>query len=160
MRFSATFAAADILQLAKGTSTAALQIQRLESTDLAPKAPTTLPLGFNNKWELELEVALACEGKASERSNSIMQHEALQVMLQKRNAAGDDALVNLAAKALEMLASIGPVQGAPALSAEEGEPDLGAFLTSGEMPHAQACVLYILRTGVIEGLGETGQVRL
>ena len=44
-------------------------------------------------------------------------------------------------------------------AAEEGEPELGRFLSSGEVPHAQACVLYVLRVGIIERLGEAGQVR-
>lgn len=64
----------------------------------------------------------------------------------------DERLVGLAVKALEMLANtgLGPL--------EEGEPELGRPLCKGEVPHAQACVLYILRVGIIERLGEAGQV--
>ena len=36
--------------------------------------------------------------------------------------------------------------------------ELGAGLASGEMPQPQACVLYILRIGVVERLGELSQV--
>lgn len=38
-----------------------------------------------------------------------------------------------------------------------GETELGAGISGGELPHAQACVLYILRTGIVEQLSETGQ---
>ena len=38
--------------------------------------------------------------------------------------------------------------------------DLGTGIASGEMPQPQACVLYILRVGVVERLGELGQVLL
>jgi hypothetical protein len=70
---------------------------------------------------------------------------------------GDDGLlVELAARALEVLGSFQAGGGPAAL--EEGEPELGWALSGGEMPHAQACVLYILRVGVIECLGEAGQV--
>ena len=37
------------------------------------------------------------------------------------------------------------------------EAELGVGIAGGELPHAQACVLYILRTGVVEQLSETGQ---
>jgi hypothetical protein len=68
----------------------------------------------------------------------------------------DEVLVELAARALEVLGSF-PGGGGSGPS-EEGEPELGCSLSRGEMPHAQACVLYILRVGVIECLGEAGQV--
>jgi hypothetical protein len=70
----------------------------------------------------------------------------------QRNEQGDEnVLVDLALQALEMLANI-----TKAPSQSEGE--LGQALTNGELPHAQACVLYIVRVGVIEQLGEQGQV--
>ena len=78
--------------------------------------------------------------------------------MQKENPSDDEGLVNLAVNALEMLASIGGSVPNGA-AAEEGEPELGRFLSSGEVPHAQACVLYVLRVGIIERLGEAGQVR-
>lgn len=62
--------------------------------------------------------------------------------------------MNLAASALEMLGSV-PIAAAPG---EESEPELGRALSKGEQPHPQACVLYILRVGVIDRLGEAGQV--
>jgi len=68
----------------------------------------------------------------------------------------DEVLVELAARALEVLGSLQGDRGSGPL--EEGEPELGWSLSRGEMPHAQACVLYILRVGVIECLGEAGQV--
>ena len=76
--------------------------------------------------------------------------------MQKEEAASETGLVDLAVRALEMLAQVGASPGA---APEEGEPELGWGLASGEMPHVQACVLYILRVGVIEQLGEQGQVR-
>ena len=45
------------------------------------------------------------------------------------------------------------VKGAPA----PAEQEIGAGVASGELPHAQACVLYLLRIGVIEQLSEAGQ---
>ena len=39
-----------------------------------------------------------------------------------------------------------------------GEAELGQGLASGELPAAQASVLYMLRAGVIEALSEAGQV--
>lgn len=50
---------------------------------------------------------------------------------------------------------LGTIQ--PAKAAAGGEADLGAGIAGGELPHAQACVLYVLRTGVVEQLSETGQ---
>lgn len=38
-----------------------------------------------------------------------------------------------------------------------GDPELGAAIAGGELPHAQACVLYVLRTGIVEQLSEIGQ---
>jgi hypothetical protein len=35
--------------------------------------------------------------------------------------------------------------------------ELGVGIGGGERPHAQACILYIMRAGVIEQLGESGQ---
>lgn len=53
-----------------------------------------------------------------------------------------------------MLATIEPSH----LSGDDTE--LGSFLASGELPHAQACISYILRVGIIECLGESAQVFL
>lgn len=52
---------------------------------------------------------------------------------------------------LEMLSTLQPREAAGA------EADLGAGIASGELPHAQACVLYVLQTGVVEQLSEAGQ---
>ena len=46
------------------------------------------------------------------------------------------------------------------LCCSSGEAELGQGLASGEAPAATAAVLAILRVGVIEQLGEGGQVRL
>lgn len=63
-------------------------------------------------------------------------------------------LVDLAIKAVEMLAAVKP-------AADRGgaDADVGAGLSGGELPMAQATVLCILRVGIIERLGETGQAR-
>ena len=71
--------------------------------------------------------------------------------MQKSKPGDDKALVDEGMKALEMLGSVEPSH----LSSEDTE--LGSFLSSGELPHAQACILYVLRVGVIESLGESGQ---
>lgn len=66
---------------------------------------------------------------------------------------GDEKdLVGLALQALEMLGNIQTVQG-------HSDGELGQVFSKGELPHAQACILYILRVGIIEQLGEQGQVR-
>lgn len=41
--------------------------------------------------------------------------------------------------------------------APTAEQEIGAGVASGEMPHAQACVLYMLQIGVIEQLSESAQ---
>lgn len=74
--------------------------------------------------------------------------------LQGSHQGNDRDLIEVAVKALEMLSKIESGQ----LSSEDTE--LGSFLSSGELPHPQACILYILRAGIIEHLGETGQVGL
>ena len=58
------------------------------------------------------------------------------------------------AQAVETLAPVAAAaKGAPA----PVEHEIGAGISSGEMPHAQACTLYLLRIGVIEQLSEAGQ---
>lgn len=64
--------------------------------------------------------------------------------------------MGLAASALEMLAR---VKGPTTSPAEDAEPEIGQPLAKGEQPHAQACVLFVLRVAVLERLGEAGQVK-
>ena len=78
------------------------------------------------------------------------------IVLQAEHPGDDEMLVNLAVSALEMLGSITSV----AAPGEESEAELGRPLSKGEQPHPQACVLYILRVGVIDRLGESGQVSM
>ena len=73
--------------------------------------------------------------------------------MQVEHPGDDERLVNLAVSALEMLGGMTN----PAVP-EEGETELGRPLSKGEQPHPQACILYILRVGVVERLGEAGQV--
>lgn len=68
----------------------------------------------------------------------------------------EDALVGLAVKAIEALAEVGNACGDRLLLGSE--VDAGQGLGSGELPAAQAAILYVLRVGVIEQMGETGQV--
>ena len=58
--------------------------------------------------------------------------------------------MDLAIKTVEMLAAVKP-------AADRGgaDADVGAGLSRGELPMAQATVLCILRVGIIERLGET-----
>ena len=68
---------------------------------------------------------------------------------------GDEGvLVDLAVKTIEMLANVKTPSDKGA-----AEGDVGAGLSCGELPMAQATVLCILRVGVVERLGEIGQVR-
>ena len=82
----------------------------------------------------------------------------LASMQAKRNA-DEPFLIDAAAKLVELLAS------AAANKAGAAAPDSGCGPGNdlgpgqGEMPHAQAAVLYILRVAVMEQLSETGQVR-
>ena len=62
-------------------------------------------------------------------------------------------LVDLAIKAIQMLAAV-----KPAADRGTSDGDSGAGLSCGELPMAQATVLCILRVGIIERLSETGQV--
>ena len=67
---------------------------------------------------------------------------------------GDEGvLVDLAIKAIEMLAAVKPGADRAAM-----DGDSGAGLSCGELPMAQATILCILRVGIIERLSETGQV--
>lgn len=63
----------------------------------------------------------------------------------------------LAGQAVEMLAPVAVEARSAQLMPEQ---EIGAGLATGEMPQAQACVLYMLRTGVIDQLGEAAQRRL
>ena len=60
--------------------------------------------------------------------------------------------MDLAIKTVEMLAAVKPVA-----DRSGADADVGAGLSGGELPMAQATVLCILRVGIIERLGETGQ---
>ena len=62
--------------------------------------------------------------------------------------------MDLAIKTVEMLAAVKPVT-----DKSGADADVGAGLSGGELPMAQATVLCILRVGIIERLGETGQVQ-
>ena len=53
---------------------------------------------------------------------------------------------------VQLVELVGTIKSAPV-----AEQDLGAGIAGGELPHAQACVLYIIRTGVVEQLSEIGQ---
>eukprot|EP00887_Chlorella_sp_A99_P005661 scaffold1.g5661.t1 len=72
--------------------------------------------------------------------------------------AGDPALVDLGLRVVSMLGAACEAAGAaPERPVAGGEGELGLGTGSGERPRAQACVLYVLRVGVIEALGEGGQ---
>lgn len=72
----------------------------------------------------------------------------------------DNVIVNIALKAVEMLASCGGHGHAPSpAAAAAAEGNLGAGISGGELPHVQASVLYVLRVGVIEQMSENGQAR-
>ena len=78
--------------------------------------------------------------------------------MQAKHSADEDFLIKAAAKLIELLASAsGSKAGAAAPDSGCGPGnDLGPG--QGEMPHAQAAVLYVLRVAVVEQLSETGQV--
>lgn len=58
---------------------------------------------------------------------------------------------------LQGVETLAPVAAAAKSAAPPLEQEIGAGVASGEMPHAQACILYLLRIGVIEQLSEAGQ---
>ncbi len=79
--------------------------------------------------------------------------------MQAKSPQDDSISVNLALKAVEMLASCGGLNHAPSpAAAAAAEGNLGAGISGGELPHVQASVLYVLRVGVIEQMSENGQV--
>ena len=53
--------------------------------------------------------------------------------------------------------TLAPIAAAANSAPRPPEQEIGAGVASGEMPHAQACILYLLRIGVIEQLSEAGQ---
>ena len=77
--------------------------------------------------------------------------------MQAKYSADEPFLINAAAQLIELLASLGNRAGsaAPDSGSAPGN-DLGPG--QGEMPHAQAAVLYVIRVAVMEQLTETGQV--
>ena len=78
--------------------------------------------------------------------------------MQAKYSADEPMLINAAAKLIELLASVESSKGS-AVAADSGSApgnDLGPG--EGEMPHAQAAVLYVIRVAVMEQLSETGQV--
>ncbi len=80
--------------------------------------------------------------------------------MQAKYSADEPFLINTAAKLIELLASLGSSRASGVAVSDSGSApgnDLGPG--QGEMPHAQAAVLYVIRVGVMEQLSETGQVR-
>ena len=53
--------------------------------------------------------------------------------------------------------TLAPIAAAANSAPRPAEQEIGTGVASGELPHAQACVLYLLRIGVIEQLSEAGQ---
>ncbi len=79
--------------------------------------------------------------------------------MQAKYSADEPFLINTAAKLIELLASLGSSRASGVAVSDSGSApgnDLGPG--QGEMPHAQAAVLYVIRVGVMEQLSETGQV--
>ena len=79
--------------------------------------------------------------------------------MQAKYGADEPFLINTAAKLVELLASLGSSRASGVAVSDSGSApgnDLGPG--QGEMPHAQAAVLYVIRVGVMEQLSETGQV--
>ena len=79
--------------------------------------------------------------------------------MQAKYGADESFLINTAAKLIELLGSLSSRAGsaAPDTGSAPGN-DLGPG--QGEMPHAQATVLYVIRVAVMEQLSETGQVSM
>jgi len=73
-----------------------------------------------------------------------------------QEGSDESSLVRLAVKVIEALAEASNACGDRLLLGTEG--DVGQGLGSGELPAAQAAILHVLRVGVIEQMGETGQV--
>lgn len=78
--------------------------------------------------------------------------------MQAKYNADEPFLIDSAAKLIELLASVGNSKVAAAAADSGSAPgnDLGPG--EGELPHAQAAVLYVIRVAVMEQLSETGQV--
>ncbi|KAA6419849.1 MAG: hypothetical protein FRX49_10212, partial [Trebouxia sp. A1-2] len=78
--------------------------------------------------------------------------------MQAKYSADEPFLIDTAAKLIELLASLGSTRASGVAVSDSGSApgnDLGPG--QGEMPHAQAAVLYVIRVGVMEQLSETGQ---
>ena len=81
--------------------------------------------------------------------------------LQAKAGADEQQLISFTNRLLEVLstastASLAVRSGSTGSGA--GDPDIGSALASGELPHAEASVIYVLRVAVIEQLSEAGQV--
>lgn len=78
--------------------------------------------------------------------------------MQAKYNADEPFLIDAAARLIELLASASGTKAGAAAADSGCGPGNDLGLGQGEMPHAQAAVLYILRVAVMEQLSETGQV--
>lgn len=142
------------------------------STSLAAKQSIEIA-GTKPKYQQAQEKALAavpdqclavpfaeCAAASDRKACTALSQAWVWHLIQARLACGmDESLfVDPALKPLESLAAACiQANGASEKGFCGTDGELGSGISGGERPHAQACVLYILRAGVIEQLGEKGQ---
>lgn len=81
--------------------------------------------------------------------------------LQAKAGADEQQLISFTNRLLEALSTASTASLAVrsgSAGSGPGDPDIGSALASGELPHAEASVIYVLRVAVIEQLSEAGQV--
>ena len=81
--------------------------------------------------------------------------------LQAKAGADEQQLISFTNRLLEALSTASTASLAVrsgSAGSGPGDPDIGSALASGELPHAEASIIYVLRVAVIEQLSEAGQV--
>lgn len=136
-------------------------VLQLAGLDSKPSKRTTLEQMVSQAVTTCLTKPLAEAGAANNRQALTALAQAWIAYLasmQAKYEADEPFLISTAAKLIELLASVAGsrVSGAVPDSGSAPGNDLGPG--QGEMPHAQAAVLYIIRVAVMEQLSETGQV--
>lgn len=139
----------------------ALDLLQIAALDSKPSKKAALE-------QIVAQAVTSCLTKPFSDAASVNNRQALTALAQawvvylasmqaKRNA-DEPFLIDAAAKLVELLASAGGNK-AGAAAADSGcgpGNDLGPG--QGEVPHAQAAVLYVIRVAVMEQLSESGQV--
>ena len=143
-----------------GTSQTSCHVLQAAGLDSKPSKKAALEQIVSQAFSTCLIKPLAEAASANNRQGLTALAQAWVAYLASMRAkygADEPFLINTAAKLIELLGSLS--SRASSVAPDSGSApgnDLGPG--QGEMPHAQATVLYVIRVAVMEQLSETGQV--